>query len=64
MRKMGSSLDWSREAYTMTRRERGGNEMFKMMYEDGLIAAGCRVVIGIRSFKRRLSSTTKWKAKK
>lgn len=45
MRRMGSSLDWSREAYTLDeQRNKAVNEMFKMMYEDGLIERGDRIV--------------------
>src|SRR3989338_3515577 len=44
-RKMGASLDWSREAYTLdAARNRAVNTMFKMMYDDGLIYRGNRVV--------------------
>jgi len=45
VRKMGSSCDWSREAYTMDPAlNRCVNEVFKSMYEDGLIYRGERVV--------------------
>ncbi|PLX26498.1 valine--tRNA ligase [Candidatus Parcubacteria bacterium] len=44
-KKMGSSLDWSREAYTLDEtRERAVNSVFKMMYDDGLIIRGERVI--------------------
>jgi len=45
VRKMGSSLDWSREAYTWDKkRELAVRTMFKKMYDDGLIYRGQRVV--------------------
>jgi valyl-tRNA synthetase len=45
MRRMGSSLDWTREAYTLDeKRNKAVNAMFKMMYEDGLIERGDRIV--------------------
>lgn len=45
IRKMGTSCDWSREAYTMDASlNRCVNEVFKKMYEDGLIYRGERVV--------------------
>ena len=44
-RKMGSSLDWSREAYTLDEaRNRAVNRAFTRMYDDGLIYRGWRVV--------------------
>jgi len=44
-KRMGSSLDWSREAYTLAAtRNRAVNLVFKMMYEDGLIYRGERIV--------------------
>lgn len=44
-RKMGASLDWSREAYTLdAARNHAVNTVFKMMYEDGLIYRGNRVI--------------------
>ena len=44
-RKMGASLDWSREAYTLdTARNTAVNAAFKKMYDDGLIYRGYRVV--------------------
>lgn len=45
MRRMGSSLDWTREAYTLDpQRNKAVNEMFRMMHEDGLIERGDRIV--------------------
>ncbi|PIP65361.1 valine--tRNA ligase [Candidatus Peregrinibacteria bacterium CG10_big_fil_rev_8_21_14_0_10_49_16] len=45
IRKMGSSCDWSREAYTMDPSlNRCVNEVFKKMYGDGLIYRGHRIV--------------------
>lgn len=45
VRKMGSSCDWSRERYTMDPSlNRCVNEVFKKMYNDGLIYRGERVV--------------------
>ncbi len=45
MRKMGASLDWSREAYTLDApREHAVRTVFKMMYDDGLIYRGNRIV--------------------
>lgn len=45
LRKMGSSLDWSREAYTLDEtRSKAVRKVFKMMYDDGLIYRGDRVV--------------------
>ncbi|HAU66176.1 TPA: valine--tRNA ligase [Candidatus Uhrbacteria bacterium] len=44
-RKMGASLDWSREAYTLdAARNTAVNTAFKKMYDDGLIYRGYRVV--------------------
>ncbi len=44
-KKMGSSLDWSREAYTLDDvRSRAVRTVFKKMYDDGLIYRGYRVV--------------------
>ncbi len=44
-RKMGASLDWSREAYTLdAARNKAVNTVFKMMCEDGLIYRGSRVI--------------------
>ena len=45
MRKMGASVDWSREAYTLDEaRNKAVNFAFKKMYDDGLIYRGYRVV--------------------
>ncbi len=45
IKKLGSSCDWSREAYTLDEvRSRTVNSVFKMMYDDGLIYQGDRVV--------------------
>ncbi|MGM0482690.1 MAG: valine--tRNA ligase [Patescibacteria group bacterium] len=44
-KKMGASLDWSREAYTLDEtRNKMVNTVFKLMYDDGLIYRGERVV--------------------
>lgn len=44
-KKMGSSLDWTREAYTLdAERNKAVNMAFKQMFEDGLIYRGYRVV--------------------
>ena len=56
MRKMGASLDWSREAYTLDEpRNKAVNEMFRLMYEDGLIERGYRVVNWDPQFQTTLS---------
>jgi valyl-tRNA synthetase len=45
MRKMGCSLDWSREAFTLDeKRNLAVRTAFKKMYDDGLIYRGFRVV--------------------
>ena len=45
VRKMGSSLDWSREAYTLDEtRSKAVRKVFKQMYDEGLIYRGDRVV--------------------
>jgi len=45
IKKMGTSCDWSRLAYTFDReRSRAVNEVFIKMYNDGLIYKGYRVV--------------------
>jgi len=45
IRKMGCSLDWSREAYTLDdQRSLAVRTMFKKMYDDGLIYRGERIV--------------------
>ncbi len=45
IRKMGTSCDWSRLAYTFDEpRSRAVNEVFTRMYRDGLIYRGYRVI--------------------
>jgi valyl-tRNA synthetase len=45
VKKMGSSCDWSRESYTLDGvRTRAVRSVFKMMYDDGLIYRGERIV--------------------
>ena len=45
MRKMGASLDWSREAFTLDdKRNLAVRTAFKKMYDDGLIYRGNRVI--------------------
>lgn len=45
IRKMGSSVDWSREAFTLDeKRSRAVRTAFKRMYDDGLIYRGNRIV--------------------
>ncbi|PKL72757.1 valine--tRNA ligase [Candidatus Kuenenbacteria bacterium HGW-Kuenenbacteria-1] len=45
MRKMGASLDWSREAFTFDKqREKAVTKMFVDMYEAGVIYKGERIV--------------------
>ena len=45
LKRMGSSVDWSREAYTLDEiRNNAVNEAFKRMYADGLIYRGARIV--------------------
>lgn len=45
IRKMGSSCDWSREAFTLDEtRNKAVRTVFKMMYDDGLIYRGERIV--------------------
>ncbi len=45
VKKMGSSVDWSREAYTLDdARNKAVNVAFKRMYDDGLIYRGNRVI--------------------
>jgi len=45
MRKMGCSIDWSREAFTLDeKRNFAVRTAFKKMYDDGLIYRGFRVV--------------------
>ncbi len=56
VRKMGSSCDWSREAYTFDeKRSTAVNEMFIRMYDDGLIEKGYRLVNWDPKFKTTLS---------
>jgi valyl-tRNA synthetase len=56
IRKMGSSCDWSRETYTLDEeRSRAVNELFRMMYEDGIIERGYRVVNWDPQFQTTLS---------
>ena len=44
-KKMGSSLDWSREAYTLDEtRNKAVRTAFKQMYDDGIIYQGHRIV--------------------
>ena len=44
-KKMGSSCDWSREAYTLDAiRTKAVRSVFKLMYDDGLIYRGDRIV--------------------
>ena len=44
-KKMGASLDWSRETYTLdTARNHAVNEAFRRMFEDGIIYRGSRIV--------------------
>ncbi len=45
VRKIGASVDWSREAFTLDeKRSKGVRIAFKKMYDDGLIYRGFRVV--------------------
>lgn len=45
IRQMGASADWSRERYTLEPAlNRCVNEVFKLMYDDGLIYRGHRIV--------------------
>lgn len=45
VKKMGSSVDWSREAFTLDeKRELAVRTAFKKMYDDGLIYQGERIV--------------------
>lgn len=45
VRRMGASLDWSREAYTLDeKRSLAVRTAFKKMYDDGLIYRGGRIV--------------------
>ncbi|MCC6563936.1 valine--tRNA ligase [Candidatus Uhrbacteria bacterium] len=55
-RKMGSSCDWSRERYTFDKeRNAAVYQLFKMMYEDGLIERGYRIVNWDPQFQTTLS---------
>lgn len=55
-RKMGSSCDWSRERYTFDAdRNLAVNTLFGMMFKDGLIERGYRVVNWDPQFKTTLS---------
>ncbi len=45
IKRMGATVDWSREAFTLDdKRNHTVNTVFKKMYEDGLIYRGYRVV--------------------
>ncbi len=56
VKKMGSSCDWSNEKYTLDdERNAAVNEVFKMMYEDGLIERGFRLVNWDPQFQTTLS---------
>lgn len=45
VKKMGSSVDWSREAFTLDEvREKAVRTAFKQMYDDGIIYRGDRIV--------------------
>ncbi|HEY1037421.1 MAG TPA: valine--tRNA ligase [Candidatus Paceibacterota bacterium] len=45
IKRMGASLDWSREAFTLDEtRNKAVRTMFKQMYDDGLIYQGNRLV--------------------
>ena len=45
IRKMGASVDWSREAYTLdAKREKAVRKAFKEMYDKGLIYKGEKIV--------------------
>ncbi len=53
---MGSSMDWKREKYTLDdERNRAVNAVFEMMFEDGLIERGYRVVNWDPAFQTTLS---------
>jgi valyl-tRNA synthetase len=53
---MGGSMDWNREKYTLdAERNKAVNRVFEMMYEDGLIERGNRVVNWDPQFKTTLS---------
>lgn len=56
VRKMGSSCDWSREAYTFDEpRGEAVNKVFGMMFEDGIIERGYRLVNWDPQFRTTLS---------
>lgn len=56
VRKMGSSCDWTRERYTLDEdRNRAVFTVFKMMFEDGLIERGHRIVNWDPQFQTTLS---------
>lgn len=56
VRAMGSSCDWSREKYTFDEeRNRAVFEMFKRMFEDGIIERGYRLVNWDPQFQTTLS---------
>ena len=56
VRKMGSSCDWSRERYTFdTPRNIAVNRVFKMMFDDGVIERGYRIVNWDPQFQTTLS---------
>ncbi|MEO5927832.1 MAG: valine--tRNA ligase [Patescibacteria group bacterium] len=56
VRKMGSSCDWENEKYTFDEeRNRAVNKMFAMMYEDGIIERGYRLVNWDPQFQTTLS---------
>ncbi|MCC7357762.1 valine--tRNA ligase [Candidatus Uhrbacteria bacterium] len=56
VRKMGCSCDWSRERYTLdTERSRAVTHMFKMMFDDGVIERGYRIVNWDPQFQTTLS---------
>ena len=56
VRKMGSSCDWSRERYTFDdARNAAVNKVFGMMFEDGIIERGYRVVNWDPQFQTTLS---------
>jgi len=55
-KKMGSSCDWSREAYTLDEtRSKAVRSVFKMMHDDGLIYRGERIVNWCPSCQSTLS---------
>ncbi|MBP9762467.1 valine--tRNA ligase [Patescibacteria group bacterium] len=55
-RMMGSSCDWSNERYTLDEpRNAAVNEVFRMMFEDGIIERGFRIVNWDPQFQTTLS---------